>query len=76
METTKKADKGTRYKLKELIGEIECLEHKCYDNNNGEDFYEAIILSQHWLMDALEIVERDAAYEQLIGEMEVHDGTE
>ena len=59
----------TIQKLNELIGQLEVLEHKCYDNKNEEGFYEAIILAQHWLMDAAEIVERDEAYSGLIKEM-------
>ena len=70
METRTTTNRRTGVKLKELIGELECLEHKCYDNNNEEDFYEAVVLSQHWLMDALEIVERDTAYGQLLEEID------
>jgi len=60
----------TILKLNELIGQLETLEHKCYDNNNEEGFYESIVLAQHWLMDAAEIVERDEAYSELITEIE------
>ena len=69
---TRTTNKRTGVKLNELIGELETLEHKCYDSNNEEGFYESIILAQHWLMDAAEIIERDEAYSELIKEMKTN----